>query len=238
MKQLALFTALLFANAAIAGWTPPDDSWKSLFNGKDFSNWKLPDKEHNWKIVDGVIDYEAKGGNLVSEKSFKNYKLHIEWRFKRTEGKYTASLVDGDGKPILDANGKQKRQSFDNADSGIYLRGTGKSQTNIWCWPCGSGQFWSYKGHKDPKVKAAAWPDKPMDKPVGEWNVFDITVKGEEIAITLNGEVIMQPTVMPAIGTEGPIALQHHGGYNEKSKKWSNASSIIQFRNIWIKELD
>ncbi len=40
----------------------------------------------------------AQGGNLATEKKYKNYELHIEWRFKRTAGKgYTATLVDGDG---------------------------------------------------------------------------------------------------------------------------------------------
>ena len=221
MKQhlIPLF-ALLTTQVLYGGWNPPDDSWTKLFNGKDFSGWKLLGKDHNWKVVDGVIDYEAKGGNLATEKSFKNYRLHIEWRLKRTEGlNYTAKLVDGQGKPILDKAGKQKSASFPNADSGIFLRGTGKSQTNIWCWPCGSGQFWAYKGHKDPQVRDAAWPDMNADKPVGEWNAFDITVDGEKIEVVLNGKTVTLATVFPGIGTEaGLIVLQHHGGYNEKKK--------------------
>ena len=240
MKKLLSFAFLFIASQLSAGdWSPPDKSWKKLFNGKDFSGWKLPEKDHNWKVVDGVIDYEAKGGNLVSEKSFKNYKLHIEWRLKRTVGpNFTAKAVDGQGKPILGKDGKQVVNSFPNADSGVFLRGTGKSQTNIWCWPCGSGQFWSFQRHADPKVRAAAWPDKNADKPVGEWNAFDITMKGEEVTVVLNGETVTPSTVFPGIGTEGPIVLQHHGGYNEKKKSWSGASSLIQFRNIWIEKLD
>ena len=239
MKRLLLPLLVLFACQVLsAGWEPPDVSWKRLFNGEDFSGWKLPGKDHNWKVVDGVIDYEAKGGNLVTAQSYQDYKLHIEWRLKRTEGPdYTAKLVDGKGNPLLDKDGKQQSKSFPNADSGIYLRGTGKSQTNIWCWPCGSGQFWAYKGHKDPKVRDAAWPDMHADKPVGEWNAFDITVKGEEVEVILNGKTVTPATVFPGLGKEGPIVLQHHGGYNEKKKSWSGASSLIQFRNIWLKKL-
>ena len=240
MKKLLLIClALVLTTANSEDWSPPDESWQSLFNGKDFTGWVLPKTEHSWKVVDGVIDYEAKGGHLVTKKSFKNYKLHIEWRLKRTEGPpYTAKLVDGDGNPILDENKKQVSKSFPNADSGIYLRGTAKSQTNIWCWPCGSGQFWAFKGHKDAKVRAAAWPDKNADKPVGEWNSFDITVVGETVTIVLNGETILKATELPGLGKEGPLLLQHHGGYNEKKKTWNGASSLIQFRNIWIKELE
>ena len=32
----------------------------SLFNGKDFTGWKVPDGDGgHWKVVDGVIDYDA-----------------------------------------------------------------------------------------------------------------------------------------------------------------------------------
>ena len=32
-----------------------------------------------------------------------------------------------------------------NGDSGIYLRGSSKSQVNIWCWPIGSGEVYGYR---------------------------------------------------------------------------------------------
>ena len=124
-------------------WSPPDDSWIKLFNGKDFTDWKLPAGEHNWRVVDGVIDYEAKGGDLVSEKKFGDYQLHIEWRFKRTAGDpYPAKVFDSKGNQKRDAAGKPITKGVANADSGIFLRGDGRSQVNLWCWPCGSGQLW------------------------------------------------------------------------------------------------
>ena len=36
-------------------------------------------------------------------------------------------------------------------------------------------------------------------------------------------------------GATGPLALQHHGGY--KDGKYNPASSLVQFRNISIREL-
>jgi hypothetical protein len=216
-----------------AQWTPPDKGWVSLFNGKDLTGWQTPKGEHTWQ----VIDYEAKGGNLVTKKTFKNYKLHIEWRIKRTEGdEYTTTLVDGDGVPIKDKNGRPQRKTFPNADSGVFLRGGGMSQLNILCWPCGSGQMWRFKNHENPEVRKGAWPDKNADKPVGEWNAFDIELIGEAVTVVLNGETIAV-TRMPGIRKSGPIALQHHGGYDEKTKKWNSMSALVQFRNIWIKEL-
>jgi hypothetical protein len=63
-----------------------------------------------------------------------------------------------------------------------------------------------------------------------------IVMKGEQITVVLNGETVIE-TRMPGAPPTGPIVLQHHGGYNEKSKTWSSASALIQFRNLWIREL-
>ncbi|MFP6906309.1 MAG: DUF1080 domain-containing protein [Verrucomicrobiota bacterium] len=221
-----------------AEWKPSGEGWVSLFNGKDLSGWKTPGAKHTWQVIDGVIDYEAMGGNLATEKRYTDWELHIEWRFKRTEGRgYTATLVDGDGTPIPGPDGKPQKKTFPNADSGIFVRGNGQSQVNLWCWPCGSGQMWAFKGHKDPEVRKGAWPDKNADKPVGEWNAFDITLKGDTINIVNNGVTVARETRMPGIPAEGPIVLQHHGGKNAKTGEWSSASALIQFRNIWIREL-
>ena len=208
-----------------------EDGFISLFNGKDFSGWKLPSKEHNWKVIDGVIDYEAQGGNLVTQKSFKDYVFRLDWRFKRTEGPtYNAKLFDAKGNHV-------GNKPVKNADSGIFLRGTGKSQVNLWCWPCGSGQLWAFHGSKDPAIRKGSIPKVNADKPVGQWNEMEITMKGETVSVILNGKTVLDKSNMPGVGREGPIALQHHGGYNAKSKTWSNASALIQFRNLRINEL-
>ncbi len=229
----------LICIAALGGSALAEDKEKgftSLFNGKDLSGWVTPKGDHNWKVVDGVIDYEAKGGNLVTEKEYGDYTLKIDWRFKRTAGpKYNAKIYAKDGSHKKDANGKPMTKPVDNADSGIFLRGNGQTQVNLWCWPCGSGQLWAFQNHKDPAVKKGAIPMVNADKPVGEWNSMKITLKGEKLDVILNGKKVID-TTMPGCPAKGPIALQHHGGYNEKKKTWSSASALVQFRNIRIKE--
>ncbi len=212
--------------------------WVKLFNGKDLSGWIEPKVEHTWKVLDGgVLDYEAKGGSLTTEKEYGDYTLKLEWRFKRTEGEpYMARIFNPDGSQKLDENGKGITKPIANADSGIFVRGTGQSQVNLWCWPCGSGQLWSFKDSEDPEVRKGALPKVKADKPVGEWNTMKITMNGETITMILNGKKVLDKSKMPGIPERGPIVLQHHGGYNEKTKKWSPASALIQFRNIEIRE--
>ena len=238
MKKLVLFAvaAALVMNVAQAadGKNKKDNGkggFESLFNGKNLKGWKTPSGEHTWKVVDGVIDYEAKGGNLTTEKSFGDYVLRLDWRFKRTAGPpYNAKLFDAVGNVI-------GNKPVKNADSGIFVRGSGKSQLNLWCWPCGSGQLWAFHGSKDPAIRKGALPKVNADKPVGEWNEMEITMKGETVTVVLNGKTVIDQSKMPGVGTKGPIVLQHHGGYNAKNKTWSSASALIQFRNLSIKEL-
>jgi hypothetical protein len=220
--------------------------YKVLFNGKDLTGWKIPKGDNgHWKVINGVIDYDAQseatgGKNLVTETSYSDYSLHIEWRFKHTTGLYPMPTILPDGSEKTDANGKVIKTPTPNADSGIFLRGTGASQVNLWCWPIGSGEMWSVRRNQSltPAQRAAAVPKVCADNPVGQWNSMDITVVGDRVTTRLNGQVVIDDAQVPGLPVSGPIALQHHGGKNKKTGKFSPASSLIQFKNIWIRPLE
>jgi hypothetical protein len=258
LKCLILLLALAPAAAAVgAGETKTTpvkfdkakflkQGYLSLFNGKDLTGWKIPEGDNgHWKVLDGVIDYDArseakKNKNLETKKPYADFKLHLEWRLKQTTGLYNMPTILPDGSEKTDENGKTIVTPTPNADSGVFMRGTGKGQINIWCWPVGSGEIWSYRKNKalSPEVRAACVPKVKADNPVGEWNAFDITMKGERLTVVLNGKTVIDNAQLPGLPKEGPIVLQHHGGFNEKTGKYSAASSLIQFRNIYLKPLD
>jgi hypothetical protein len=73
---------------------------------------------------------------------------------------------------------------------------------------------------------------------VGEWNTFILTMKGDRLWVKLNGKQVIENAQMPGVPDEGPVALQHHGGKNAKTGEFSPASSLIQFCNIYVKQLD
>jgi hypothetical protein len=222
------------------------EGYECLFNGKDLEGWKIPEGDNgHWKVVDGVIDYdaasEAKGSkNLATVEKFKDFELHVEWRFKKASGMYPMPTILPDGSLKKDENGKVIKKPMPNSDSGIFLRGAGLAQINIWCWPCGSGEMWGVRNNKKnpPEVRAGAVPRLKADKPIGEWNAFDITLKGDRVTVVLNKKTVIENAKIPGIPEEGPVTLQHHGGVNKKTGKTSPASSLIQFRNIYIKKLD
>ncbi|MBM3290502.1 MAG: DUF1080 domain-containing protein [Candidatus Hydrogenedentes bacterium] len=238
--SLAAFTFL--AAAAVAA-PPPGEGWAPLFNGKDFAGWKVPDAAKDcWSVVDGAIDCDPKTGrkgetSLWSEQEYGDIELYCEWKIKRTEGSYDAPVVLPTGLHQKDANGKDVVTPIANADSGIYLRGTPNAQVNVWCWPVGSGEVYGYRMNDKmpPDVRAGVTPKKNADKPVGEWNTFLITMKGDRLTVVLNGEAVIENAQLPGVPAKGPIALQLHGGYDESKKEWNGASSLVQFKNIYVR---
>jgi len=225
---------------------PADPGFQSLFNGKDFTNWKLPEGDGgHWKIVDGVIDYDAKSEakgekHLFTEKEYGDFVFKVDWRLKETPYmNNNVPVILPDGTHKLGPDGKELRAPQPDADSGIYLRDRkGKSQVNIWTWPIGSGEVYGYRMDKSQPaaVRAGVTPKKKADRPVGEWNSFVITLKGTRLTVVLNGETVIENAELPGLQARGPIGLQHHGSM--KDGKWTSPPALVQFRNIEIKELN
>jgi len=86
-----------------------------------------------------------------------------------------------------------------------------------------------------PSVRAGVTPNIRADQPVGAWNTFEITLHGERLTVLLNGRTVVDHAALPGLPATGPLALQHHGGF--KDGQYSPASSLVQFRNVSIKEL-
>jgi len=227
----------------------PGDGFVPLFNGEDLSGWKIPAGDNgHWKVVDGVIDYDARSEakddkNLWTKESFGDFVLQIEWRIKETRSDFAMPIILPDGSLKKDEKGEVIRIRRPNADSGIFLRGDRRAQVNIWCWPIGSGEVeWWRKNEAMPaEVRAACVPKVRADNPVGQWNKFVITMKGERLTVVLNGRTVIENAYLPGVAERGPIGLQHHRG-SEKDKKTGeykyNAASFMQFRNICIRELE
>ena len=114
-----------------------------------------------------------------------------------------------DGTHAKDVNGKELKLALPDADSGVYLRGDGRFQANIWCWPIGSGELYSIRmdPRVSPELRAAATPSTQADNPLGQWNHFEITVKGKTVQVALNGKIVIAGATIPDLPDHGRIAL-------------------------------
>jgi hypothetical protein len=229
---------------SLAQGDPPPQGFTALFNGKDFTGWTVPTGDNgHWKIIDGVIDYdgesEAAGDKtLWCDRELGDFVLRIDWRIKSTPYvNPNVYYILPDGTHARDVQGKELRLALPDSDSGVFIRGSGRHQVNIWCWPIGSGEMYGIR--TDPKtpanLRAAVTPRTQADKPVGEWNRYEITVRGKTVTVVLNGKTVISGATIPDLPARGRIALQHHGG--KKDGQWNSPPSLLQFKNIFVKEI-
>jgi hypothetical protein len=222
----------------LPGTNPPpqivaqkDKGFRSLYNGIDLRGFKQePGHKGHWQAKNWILDYdgksEAQDKNLWTQEEFENFTLIVDWRLPPKDGTVQVPVILPDGSQALDTDGKGLTASASAAgDSGIYLRGSSKSQINIWNWPVGSGEIWGYRTDKSmpPEVRKAATPIAKADNPIGRWNRFEITVIDDRVMVVLNGKEVIRWARLPGMPKRGPIALQHHG-------------DPVQFANIYIKE--
>jgi hypothetical protein len=238
-----ILAVLALAPAAPAA--EPPAGFTALFNGKDLAGWKVPAGDNgHWKVVDGAIDYDAQSEapgedkNLWTVGEYGDFVLKVEWRIKETPYvNPNVPIIRQDGSHKKGPDGKEIKLQVPDSDSGVYLRGSSKSQVNIWCWPTGSGEVYGYR--MDTKlpaaVRAGVTPRANADKDVGEWNTFEITMKGDRLTVVLNGIAVLENAQLPEVPAKGPIGLQHHG--DKKNGVWTSPPALVQFRNISVQEL-
>ncbi len=188
----------------------------ALFNGKDFTGWKLhvDDKSVNvddvWSVQNGVVHCVGKpNGYMRTLAEYSNYKLHLEWRWPE---KPTNSGV------LLHASGEDKvwprciEAQLKAGDAGdfVLIRHTGIT--------VGKKYQDDEKMYISIKKKHGSKENAP-----GEWNSYDICCQGDVIMLYVNG--LLQNGGRKATDTEGWICLQSEG-------------SPIEFRNIYIEPLE
>jgi hypothetical protein len=109
-------------NRAAINWTgvrapaitdKDDGTWKkgepiALFNGKDLSGWKglAPGTQVNWAVENGVLRNAPPTTDLVSDRRFWNFELHVDFRIVEhsnsgigLRGRYEIQILDDFGRP-------------------------------------------------------------------------------------------------------------------------------------------
>jgi 3-keto-disaccharide hydrolase len=75
----------------------------SLFSGTDLKGWHAMG-QNQWVIEEGILKSPKSGSNLVSDETFNDFKLHIEFRYKKgsnsgvyLRGRYEVQISDSKG---------------------------------------------------------------------------------------------------------------------------------------------
>ncbi|MGA0436235.1 MAG: 3-keto-disaccharide hydrolase [Limisphaerales bacterium] len=211
---------------------PLDQGFTTLYNGVNLDGWVVPvGSEDHWRAQDWKLVYDGKSQadikHLWTRESYRDFVMVCDWRWSGETSKHQVPLILPDGSYAKNEKGERLNEEVDFAgDSGIFLRGNTKSQVNIWNWSIGSGEVYGYRNDPEtsPEVRRAVTPRLAADNPIGKWNRFIITLKGDRLSVNLNGHRVIEDALLPGIPPEGPIGLQHHG-------------DPIEFASLYIKEL-
>ena len=160
----------------------------ALFNGKDFTGWKVPKDNIWWSVVDGTIVAKSgprkRGSNLWTEKHYSNFDMRCEFRF---DGK-------GDSGVFLRDGGQQ-----------IQIGISGSLKRDMTASPYIAGKGYPVEAEEKEGVKGV----KNLLK-INEWNALRIVAVGPVYDAWLNGVHVMTYTSGNA-KEKGPIGLQLHG---------------------------
>lgn len=195
-----------------------------LWNGRDFSGWKLyvneedKDPKDTYSIKDGVIRVVGQPyGYLRTEADYCNYLLHVEWRWPGRGGN-SGVFTHMSGPDKMYPKSFECQLETGNAGD-IWLIGSGEKleplvgiETNE---HAAGGQ--RVEGRRIRKLKGSS------EKGMGEWNSYEVICKDDWMLIFANG--VLQNVATGMSDCCGKICLQSEG-------------TAIEFRNVYIEPLE
>ena len=203
LPLLAAFVASAVVNAFAADAVTPAAKVE-LFNGKDTVGWvshlkgDAPQAE-TWSVKDGLLVCTGKpNGFLRTEKSYKQYRFTVEWRFTKTGN--TGVVVhmtppDAIWPKSIECQGMHKSQG----DFYLWSGATAKEGVALKDKKTGA-----VRGYRIGRVA----PD--AEKAPGEWNTFTTVCDKDTVTILVNGTEVNKATGLNP--SEGFIGLQVEGG--------------------------
>ena len=189
----------------------PQGETVELFNGEDFSGWKLflpdegADPAETWQVKDSIVMCSGEpAGYMRTTDTYSDYVLTFEWRWPKGGGNSGVLLHIQEEDEVWPKSIEGQLQHQSAADF----------------WVIGGTDFNEREGvigRRLPKAKPST------EKPLGEWNQYTVEAKGDTIILSINGEV--QNIATGATVREGYIGLQSEG-------------TPIEFRNITLQRYE
>ncbi len=192
-----LATALVFAFGLTATAFAAEGEWTKLLNGDLKEHWTTTG---NWKLEEGVVTLTPRPG----EKGWQRYDayLWLEGEYKDFEIAFDYKVEKGGNSGFYFHVGDVKEPVATGIEVQIYDSGNKAEGAKL-------------TDHDSGGVIPGIPPTKNTAKPAGDWNHFDITVKGDKLTIKLNGETVNEVDLtqdkLKNRPKTGRIGFQDHG---------------------------
>jgi hypothetical protein len=191
-----------------------EEGFKSIFNGRDFTGWDGPTSDY--EVKDGALFCKPKkGGTIFTKEQYGDFMVRLE--FKLPPGGNNGLAIRYPGTGNASAGAMCELQVLDDN----YERATGE-------------KIDPRQAHGS--VYGIVPAARGFQRPIGEWNFQEVTVKGSKIKVELNGFVILDAdvaTVKEFMGNSShpgkDRTIGHFGfaGHNDP----------VAFRNVRLKPL-
>ncbi len=191
-----------------------DTGYKSVFNGRDFTGWAGP--VDNYEVVNGAIQCRpSKGGTIYTTAEYGDFKARVEFKLPPGGNNGLAIRYPGQGDTAYD--GMCELQVLDDN----YEKATNSKIDPRQAHGSAYGMVAAARGYQ---------------RPIGEWNFEEVTVKGSQIKVELNGTLILDTDLSKV--TEY-MANSKHPGKDRTSGHFGFAghNDPVAFRNIRIEGL-
>ncbi len=189
-----------------------DSGFKSVFNGKDFDGWGGP--IDNYEVKDGAIVCKpGKGGTIYTKEEFSDFVARVEIKLPPGGNNGLAIRYPGQGDTAY--VGMCELQVLDDSSAQYATLDARQYHGSAY------GMVPAHRGYQ---------------RPVGEWNYEEVTVKGSTIKVELNGTVILDADLSKV---SEYMAKSAHPGKDRTSGFFGFAghNDPVMFRNISIKRL-
>lgn len=214
MRNLFLTTPILAAAALLSGCSttpkPSADGSLALFNGRDLTGWRSYLADHHltttdvWSVQDGILICKGEPiGYLFTESDYTNFRLVVEWRWapgKEPGNSGILMRINGEPRKLPRCLESQLKSGSAGDLYAFHEMEIGGS----------SDRVQSVKNHALGGNFSGLTRQATNEVTPGEWNRAEITVKGGDIQVLVNGMKVNE-----AGGAEvvpGPIGLQSEGG--------------------------
>ncbi len=213
---------------ALALALPPGPAKLNLFNGKDLSGWHMdvpeldakPEGQKPFVVRNGLlVSLGTPGGHLITDQSFQNYKLTVEYRFSATPGNCGVLVHASKPRRLYGMFPQSMEVQMQSGDAGDF-----------WCIGedievpdmearRGPKASWGVDGDRARRIKNLT---DGSEKPVGQWNTMVIECNRDMVKVWVNGTVVNEGH--KATAQRGQIAVQAEG-------------SEVEFRKLELERL-
>lgn len=204
---------LLFSSFAVL--LSCEQNKQALFNGKDLSGWTADVPEAD-SVSDLLPSFVVRGGLLVSmgepqghlitEKTFKNYRLTVTYRFPNQPGNCGVLVHASTPRFLYKMFPKSIEVQMEHQNAGDFWVIGEDLEVPDMVARRGPKEDW---GSTEGKARRITHLAHDLEKPLGEWNTMVMECVGNEIKVWVNGKLANHG--FNATSTEGKIALQAEG---------------------------